>query len=172
MNQINSKYFLPFVFLGLLSGLLFKGLSLNPKALPSALINKPLPKIEKTSLMDSNHKVSSDDLKGKYWLLHVWASWCQSCLEEHANLFSLTKLPIIGLNYQDEKKDALDFINRYGNPYTDIISDRDGKFGIELGVYGTPETFLIGPDGKVKHRFAGVITASVWQQQFERLIHG
>lgn len=163
---------LPFVlFIGL--GLLFwKGLSLNPHLLPSVRLGQVVPQFELPLLGDEG-MLTNQTLKGRVLLLNVWASWCTSCAEEQAFLLQLSRkgIPIIGLNFQDSPQQALTWLKRWGNPYQVIGSDADGKLAIDLGVYGTPETFVIGRDGQILHRYVGILTKSVWKKELERYFH-
>ncbi|MCZ2102840.1 MAG: DsbE family thiol:disulfide interchange protein [Comamonadaceae bacterium] len=141
------------------------GLTLNPRELPSPLIDKPLPAFSLPQLSAPEKTLSAEDLRGKVWMLNVWASWCVACRIEHPVLVELSKTDrsvlIYGLNYKDKRDDALQWLMRFGNPYTESISDTQGLVGIDLGVYGVPETFIIDKQGVIRHKQIGPITPEV-----------
>jgi len=140
------------------------GLRLDPRMVPSPLIDKPAPAFTLPRLDDPQRLVSEKDLLGKVWLLNVWASWCVSCREEHPVLVEFAKkniVPIYGLNYKDERKDALAWLGQFGNPYTVSIMDADGRIGIDYGVYGVPETYVIDKQGVIRYKQIGPVTPEV-----------
>jgi cytochrome c biogenesis protein CcmG/thiol:disulfide interchange protein DsbE len=137
------------------------GLTLKPRELPSPLIGKPAPAFRLSTLGAPANSLSPQDMRGKVWVLNVWASWCVACREEHATLVAMSKLgvvPIYGLNYKDQRDDALGWLDRFGNPYVASLSDADGRVGIDYGVYGVPETFVIDKAGVVRRKFIGPVT--------------
>jgi cytochrome c biogenesis protein CcmG/thiol:disulfide interchange protein DsbE len=137
------------------------GLTLNPRELPSALKDKPAPAFNLVQLQDGNKMFAPSDLKGQVWLFNVWASWCVSCREEHPVLIELAKqgiVPIIGLDYKDERENGLGWLQQHGNPYMLTAYDREGRVGIDYGVYGVPETFVIDKTGVIRYRHPGPIT--------------
>ena len=137
------------------------GLRHDPRLVPSPLIDKPAPAFTLPRLDDPQQRVSEKDLLGKVWLLNVWASWCVSCREEHPVLVEFAKkniVPIYGLNYKDERKDALAWLGQFGNPYTLSIMDADGRIGIDYGVYGVPETYVIDKQGVIRYKQIGPVT--------------
>jgi cytochrome c biogenesis protein CcmG/thiol:disulfide interchange protein DsbE len=159
-----------FVALGLL---LAYGLKLDPRMIPSPLIGKSLPAFSLTTVADPARKVSRDDLLGRVYLLNVWASWCVACRQEHPFLNELTgrkAVPIIGLNYKDRRENALQWIGSLGNPYELSLSDQDGRLGIDLGVYGVPETFVIDKQGVIRYKQIGPLTPEDWEQKIAPLI--
>ena len=168
-----KKFLIPiavFVAIGLL---LAYGLSLDPKKIPSPLIGKPLPAFALADLHKPNQTVTSESLRGKVYLLNVWASWCVACRDEHPLLVELARLkavPIIGLNYKDKRSDALRWLEGLGNPYDRSLADTDGRVGIELGVYGVPETFVIDKQGVIRYKQIGPMTPEVWEQKLAPLI--
>lgn len=168
-----KKYIAPlvlFIFLGLL---LAYGLNLDPRKIPSPLIGKSLPAFSLATVADPARSVSRDELKGRVYLLNVWASWCAACRQEHPLLNELTRnkaVTIIGLNYKDKREDALDWLGKLGNPYEVSLSDSDGRLGIDLGVYGVPETFLIDKEGVIRYKHIGPITPEAWEQKLAPLI--
>ena len=160
------------VFAGLVA-LLWVGLGLNPRELPSPLIGKPAPAFERPTLADPSRTLSTEDMKGKVWLLNVWASWCASCRVEHPLFVELSRqgiVPIVGLNYKDQREDALAWLQQFGNPYAVVVTDEDGKVGIDYGVYGVPETYLIDRDGIVRYKQVGPVTREVLRDKILPLI--
>lgn len=154
------------VFLGI-------GLKRDPREVPSPFIGKPAPAFNLPQLADPSKTFGNADLKGQVSLLNVWASWCVSCRQEHPLLVELSKeqvVPIYGLDYKDRREDGLSWLKRLGNPYTLSVSDIDGKAGIEWGVYGVPETFVIDKQGIVRHKHTGPITEEAWRNTLLPLI--
>ena len=150
----------------MLVGFLAVGLNLNPRELPSPLIDKPAPAFKVPQLHALDKTIARDDLKGKVWLLNVWASWCVSCRQEHPVLVELAKsnaVPIYGLNYKDQREAGLAWLNQHGNPYVISAFDQDGRVGIDFGVYGVPETFLIDKNGMVRYKHTGPVTPDAVQ---------
>lgn len=147
---------------------LSQGLGNDPRLLPSALIDRPLPEFSLPDLQAPRRTMTGADLKGEIALLNVWATWCPSCYDEHDQLLALAAngVPIFGLNYKDERQAALDWLNRLGNPYRRIVEDADGQLGLDLGVYGAPETYLLDASGVVRYRHVGVVTEAVWNEDF------
>lgn len=159
-----------FIFLGLL---LAYGLKLDPRKIPSPLIGKSLPAFSQPTVADPARRVSRDDLRGRVYLLNVWASWCVACRQEHPLLNELSRnktIPIIGLNYKDKREDALGWLGSLGDPYELSLADPDGRLGIDLGVYGVPETFVIDKEGIIRYKFIGPLTPQAWEQQLAPLI--
>lgn len=162
------KLFVPLGLFGLLAVLLFRGLSLDPQALPSALIDKPLPSFRLPSL-GGDQPVGPEVLAGQVSLLNVWATWCISCRVEHPYLQRLADsgVNIVGLNYKDDSAAARDWLADLGDPYATNIVDAEGSLGLDLGVYGAPETFFIDRDGVVRYRHVGVIDDRIWTTRLE-----
>jgi cytochrome c biogenesis protein CcmG/thiol:disulfide interchange protein DsbE len=149
------------------------GLNLDPRKVPSPLIGKPIPPFSLTRLKEPGTPFSQDNLKGKVSLLNVWATWCVSCRAEHQVLVALAnsgKVAIYGLNYKDKRQDALRWLQVYGDPYIANAFDEDGRVGIDWGVYGTPETFLIDQQGVIRHKVIGPITAEILQHELLPMI--
>jgi cytochrome c biogenesis protein CcmG/thiol:disulfide interchange protein DsbE len=168
-----KKYIVPLVVFVALGLLLAYGLRLDPRMIPSPLIGKSLPAFSLATVADPARKVSRDDLHGRVYLLNVWASWCVACRQEHPFLNELTSrkaVTIIGLNYKDKREDALQWIGRLGNPYELSLSDQDGRLGIDLGVYGVPETFVIDKQGVIRYKQIGPLTPEAWEQKLAPLI--
>lgn len=135
--------------------------SYSPRAIPSPLIDKPLPSFALPSLLDPTKTINNDTLRGRAYLLNVWASWCVACRAEHGLLVSAARdhrVPIVGLNYKDARDDALTWLKQLGDPYQLSIADTSGRYGIELGVYGVPETFLVDREGVVRYKHIGPVT--------------
>ncbi len=152
---------IPLLVFVVLAGFFVVGLDRNPREIPSPLIGKPVPKFSLPTLSDENKIITEKDFAGQVWLLNVWASWCVSCRTEHPVLVENAELigvPIIGLNYKDKRSDGVAWLARYGDPYSFSIVDADGRFGIDLGVYGVPETFLMDKQGVVRYKHTGPIT--------------
>lgn len=165
---MNNKYLIPlFVFLSL-TVLLGIGLTMDPKVLPSALINKPAPDFKLNLLYSPEESFSPSEYKGKRWILNVWASWCPSCSHEHPifnQIAQQTTIPLVGLNYKDKPEDALKWLSVRGNPYDKIPSDLLGDVGVDWGVYGAPETFVIDEQGQIIYRHAGPITPNLLETE-------
>lgn len=141
--------------------LLAVGLTLNPREVPSPLIGKPAPAFELPLLQVPGKTFSQKDMLGKPWVLNVWASWCAPCLSEHPVITALAKsglAPVIGLNYKDAREDALPWLKRNGDPFQLTVSDASGRIGIDYGVYGVPETYVIDRDGIIRYKKIGVVT--------------
>jgi cytochrome c biogenesis protein CcmG/thiol:disulfide interchange protein DsbE len=168
-----KKYLVPLAIFVVLGLLLAYGLNLDPRKIPSPLIGKSLPAFSLTTVADPARKVGRDDLLGRAYLLNVWASWCVACRQEHPFLNELARnkiVPIIGLNYKDKREDALGWLGSLGNPYELSLADNDGRLGIDLGVYGVPETFVIDKQGVIRYKQIGPITPEVWEQKLAPLI--
>lgn len=155
------------IFLGI-------GLKLDPHEVPSPLIDKPAPTFTLAQLHEPEKKFSPADLKGKVWLLNVWASWCASCRQEHVFFTEFARanpsVNLIGLNYKDEREAAMQWLSRLGNPYLLSISDTQGTAGLDWGVYGVPETFVIDKEGNVRHKQTGPIDLTILQTVIVPLI--
>lgn len=157
--------FIPLGLFFVLGIFLWRGLSLDPKELPSALIDKPFPEFKIASLQQPDRIVTKADFAGKPVLVNVWATWCPSCRQEHADLLAIARegtLGIVGLNYKDDRAAAVKWLQDLGNPYIFNIFDEDGMLGLDLGVYGAPETYLVDAEGIVRYRHVGVVTEEVW----------
>ncbi|HIF75696.1 MAG TPA: DsbE family thiol:disulfide interchange protein [Porticoccaceae bacterium] len=165
MNRFN--FFIPAIGFFVLALILWRGLYLDPKELPSMLIDKPMPKFALTTV-DGN-EISNADLPNSMFLLNVWGSYCLPCLIEHPTLMRLAEegeIPVVGINYRDKKQLALGWLSDNGNPFAFSILDESGRFGIDLGVYGAPETYLVDADGVIRYRHVSVLDENVWRQDF------
>lgn len=162
------RFAIPFALFLALVLLLGSGLRRDPQVLPSALIDRPAPAIDRPLLHAPQRQLQVDALRGRVWLLNVWASWCAPCREELpllATLGARDGVAIYGLNYKDSDAAALALLQRHGNPYLGSAVDRDGRVGMNYGVYGVPETFVIDGQGRVRYRYPGVVTADVWRER-------
>jgi len=159
---VSRYWLLPlFVFI-ILVGFLGAGLRLNPREVPSPLIDKPTPAFWIPQLHDAGKTIDPRDMKGRVWLLNVWASWCAACRQEHPLLVEVARrniVPIVGLNYKDTRDAAQNWLQEIGNPYVLSAFDADGRVGIDYGVYGVPETFLIDQQGIIRYKHIGPVTA-------------
>ena len=170
---MKPRLLIPLILFLLLVILLAVGLSRDPHEVPSPLIGKPAPTFEIGQLADPHKIFSPKSMKGQVWMLNVWASWCVACREEHPLLmdFSKTKtLPIIGLDYKDQRPAAIQMLAREGNPYTFIAFDGDGHVGIDYGVYGVPETYIIDKAGVIRYKNIGPITPEILREKITPLI--
>ena len=154
------------VFLSL-SFFLWRGLSLDPRKIPSPLIEKPIPEFSLPRLSDESQVFSAAQLKGQVSLLNVWATWCLACRDEHQSLLDIARegVTIYGLDYKDNRQDALQWLNALGNPYQAIAFDGEGRVAIDWGVYGAPETFIIDKHGIIRYKHVGMVTAAVWKKR-------
>jgi cytochrome c biogenesis protein CcmG/thiol:disulfide interchange protein DsbE len=167
------QFLLPLGLFVVLLGFLAVGLKLDPREVPSPLIGKPAPAFSLARLDDPSQKLAKQDLLGKVWMLNVWASWCVACREEHPILVEYAKrktVAVYGLNYKDQRPDAQRWLANFGNPYDASISDTDGKVGIDFGVYGVPETFVVDKQGTVRYKQIGPITPDVLAEKIEPLL--
>lgn len=171
---MNKYLLIPLVlFIGLV-GFLLIGLHRDPHEVPSPLINKPAPVFQLPQLQDPTRTVSTQEMRGKVYVLNFWGSWCIACRDEHPLLVQYSKqnvVPIYGVDYKyandstDERAAAKQFLAELGNPYTQIIFDADGRTSIDYGVYGAPESFLIDKQGVIRFKQIGPITEEVWNQK-------
>jgi len=167
------RFIIPLGLFALLVFFLWRGLALDPRKVPSPLIDKPAPAFALTRLDDAAKTIARDDMLGKAWMLNVWASWCVACREEHPTLvaFSRTKaVPLIGLNYKDTRPEGLSWLSRFGDPYDASIFDQDGRVGIDFGVYGVPETFVIDKKGVIRFKHIGPLTPEIVQTRIQPLL--
>ena len=156
-----------------LAVMLAVGLKLDPREVPSPLIDKPAPKFALQRLDDAARTIRLDDMRGKVWMLNVWASWCVACREEHPLLVEFAKkkvVPLYGLNYKDQREDATRWLARFGNPYDASLYDVEGRVGIDFGVYGVPETFVIDQNGVIRLKHIGPLTPDVLANKIEPLL--
>jgi cytochrome c biogenesis protein CcmG, thiol:disulfide interchange protein DsbE len=157
--------FIPLLIFFVMGIFLWRGLQLDPSELPSALIDKPMPSFNLSSVYDENTRLSEQQLKGKPALLNVWATWCPTCKQEHEQLNRIAReegVTIYGINYKDERAKAQDWLTRYEDPYVLNIYDDKGTLGLDLGVYGAPETYILDKDGIIRYRHVGEVNEKVW----------
>ncbi|TDK67586.1 DsbE family thiol:disulfide interchange protein [Sapientia aquatica] len=167
------RFLLPFgVFIALVL-FLGVGLRLNPSEIPSPFIGKPAPKFSLTQLGDPSKTIAPSDMLGQVWMFNVWASWCVSCRQEHPVLMDFSRqnaIPMIGLNYKDSRPEGMAWLAQFGNPYQLSAFDDSGRVGIDYGVYGVPETFIIDKKGVIRKKFIGPITPEIISTQLLPLI--
>ena len=159
---MKMKLLVPLGVFAVLFAFLFVGLSRDPREVPSPLIGKPAPPFTLTQLHEPSKTLGPADLKGQVWLLNVWASWCVSCREEHPLLMQLARakiVPIVGLDYKDKVDEGKAWLADHGDPYTLSVVDADGRAGIDWGVYGVPETFVVDRKGVIRYKHIGPVTA-------------
>ncbi len=168
-----TRYLIPLVVFLIMVGFMFAGLSLNPREVPSPLIDKPAPDFQLHQLHDPEKVLTSKDNIGKVWLLNVWASWCVACRDEHPLLVQLANagiVPVYGLNYKDERNTALQWLKQFGDPYAVSVVDPEGKVGIDYGVYGVPETYIIDKQGIIRHKQIGPVTVQSMEETILPLV--
>jgi cytochrome c biogenesis protein CcmG/thiol:disulfide interchange protein DsbE len=161
------KFVLPLLVFVLLVAFFAVGLVRDPREVPSPFIGKPAPAFRLEQLHDEKVAFTPEDMKGKVWMLNVWASWCVSCRVEHPLLVEMSRrnvVPIVGLNYKDGRDDGKQWLAKFGNPYVLSAYDNDGRVGIDYGVYGVPETFVIDKQGVIRHKQIGPITAEALEK--------
>ena len=162
------KYLIPLALFLVLVVFLAIGLTRNPQELPSALIDKPAPTFRLPQLKQPDKTFSAEDMRGKVWMLNVWASWCVACRDEHPFLFEYQKsgaVPIYGLNYKDRPEDALGWLGELGDPYLLSAVDLDGRVAIDYGVYGAPESYIIDKNGTIRLKHVGPVMPDVWEKK-------
>ncbi|HXC72473.1 MAG TPA: DsbE family thiol:disulfide interchange protein [Pyrinomonadaceae bacterium] len=162
------KYLIPLALFLVLVVFLAIGLTRNPNELPSALIDKPAPTFRLPQLKQPDKTFSAEDMRGKVWMLNVWASWCVACRDEHPFMFEYQKsgaVPIYGLNYKDRPEDALGWLSELGDPYLLSAVDLDGRVAIDYGVYGAPETYIIDKKGTIRLKHVGPVMPDVWEKK-------
>jgi cytochrome c biogenesis protein CcmG, thiol:disulfide interchange protein DsbE len=167
------RYLIPLILFGVLVAFLAIGLGRDPHEVPSPLINKAAPSFKLAQLKDPSKSFTADEMRGRVWLLNVWASWCISCRDEHPLLIEYARtgaVPIYGLNYKDRPEDALGWLQELGDPYVLSVSDLDGRVGIDYGVYGAPETYLIDQQGVIRFKQIGAVTPDVWTKNILPLV--
>jgi len=167
------KSIVPLVLFLLIIIILWRGLGLHPNQVPSPLINKPAPAFRLPSLISPPAYITNKNFLGQVSLFTIWATWCAACIDEHDFLLTLSKnklIPLYGLDYKDDPVKAKIFIQKYGNPYKIIAVDSSGDTGINWGVYGTPETFIIDKKGIIRYKHIGAITPDNWETILEPLV--
>jgi cytochrome c biogenesis protein CcmG/thiol:disulfide interchange protein DsbE len=170
---VKARFLIPLAVFIVMVVFLARGLFLNPSEVPSPLIDKAAPAFDLAQLHDPQARLASQDLLGQVWLLNVWASWCVSCRQEHPVLLDLARrniVPIYGLDYKDEREDAIAWLSRLGNPYTLSVHDYDGRVGMDYGVYGVPETYVIDKQGVIRYKQIGPVSRDVLEKKILPLI--
>ena len=163
-----NRFILPLGIFIVLAAFLAVGLRLNPREVPSPLVDKPVPAFKLAQLAQPEMEFTQKDMLGQVWLLNVWASWCVSCREEHPILVDLAKsrvVPVIGLNYKDKPQEAKAWLKQFGDPYMLSVMDQDGRVGIDYGVYGVPETFVVDANGVIQLKFIGPVDRNALETQ-------
>ncbi len=167
------RFLLPLGIFGILVALLGIGLTMDPKKVPSPLIGKPAPEFTLPMLHNPARTFSPEDFKGQVWVLNVWASWCVSCRAEHKVITQLAEtglVKIVGLDYKDDPDDGRRWLEQFGNPYYLSAIDLDGRAGIDWGVYGVPETFVIDKQGQIRHKHIGPVDELALREEIVPLI--
>jgi cytochrome c biogenesis protein CcmG/thiol:disulfide interchange protein DsbE len=170
---MSKKLLIPLAVFAVVCGFLFVGLWRDPREVPSPLIDKPAPPFVLKQLAEPTKTLGVADLKGQVWLLNVWASWCVSCREEHPLLVELGRakiVPIVGLAYKDDPAAGLRWLRENGDPYNVSVIDRDGAVGIDWGVYGVPETFVVDKNGTIRYKQIGPITVEALEKKILPLV--
>ena len=165
-----SRFLIPLVLVAVMIPVFIVGLNRDPSEIPSPLLMKAAPEFELPRLKNPNQSVGSADYDGRVALLNIWATWCIGCRQEHEYLLKLADeidIPLYGLNWRDRREDALSWLQQLGDPYVASAYDEDGRVGIDWGVYGAPETFLIGADGVILYKHISPMTEEVWQAEFQ-----
>ena len=168
MSNSASRALIPLGIFLVLAALLFYGLRLDPRKVPSPLVDKPAPSFTLQSLKDPSQTLTKDILLGKVSLVNVWASWCPSCRQEHGELMRIARendVQVIGFNWKDTRPEALQMLRQYGDPYSTTLFDPDNPAGIDWGVYGAPETFVVDGEGIIRHKRIGPIDRAVWESE-------
>ena len=168
-----GKFLIPLGIFVVLVIFLGRGLSLDPREVPSPLIGKPAPAFFLAQLDNPAQMIGTEQLRGRVWILNVWASWCVACRDEHPVLVEFSKtgvVPIYGLNYKDKREPAMNWLQQLGNPYTASIFDETGRVGIDFGVYGVPETFVIDKHGVIRYKKTGPVTPETIQSTILPLV--
>jgi cytochrome c biogenesis protein CcmG/thiol:disulfide interchange protein DsbE len=168
------RSWLPIAIFAALVGLLAVGLTLNPREVPSPLVGKPAPDFQLPLLNDPQRSFSPKDMAGKVWMFNVWASWCVTCREEHPVISEFAKsglVPVIGLDYKDKRDEAFQYLTKLGNPYQLSAYDPQGRVGIDYGVYGTPETYVIDKQGVIRYKRIGPLTPDIIRNKIIPLVH-
>jgi len=177
MNKQRALLFLPLIIFAILGVLFMRGLSLDPNSMPSALLNKPVPHFNLPLLpADENPSgitsATQDALKGQVSLLNVWATWCVTCRQEHQFLNKLKQQGVViyGVNYKDNSEEAQQWLTELHNPYVFSVEDVDGRFGLDLGVFGAPETYVIDKQGIIRYKHIGDINQEVWDKTLKPIV--
>ncbi|CAG0956742.1 Thiol:disulfide interchange protein DsbE [Rhodocyclaceae bacterium] len=169
-----KKFLIPLALFAVLVGFLAVGLNRDPREVPSPLVGKPAPAFNLPQLAAPEKSFSPEQMKGQVWVFNVWASWCVSCRQEHPLLVEFARAgvaPLIGLDYKDQREDGLRWLKQFGNPYDLSAFDADGRVGIDYGVYGVPETYIIDKQGVIRHKHIGPVTVEALEKTIIPLIN-
>ena len=165
------KFAVPFCVFVAMSVFLVQGIGQDPRQIPSVLLDKPAPAFQLAELQNPAKTFGPKDMLGQVWVLNVWASWCVSCRAEHALLTNLAgTAPVYGLDYKDDRDAALEFLQAFGNPYAITVQDAEGRVGMDYGVYGVPETYVIDADGVIRYKQIGALTSEVLERVIVPLV--
>jgi len=175
MAKRRIKGFIPFIIFLIIAVFLWRGLRLDPRKIPSALIDKPAPTIHLATVFNPEQYLTNQDFKNKVTLVHVWATWCVSCFKEHPLLMNIAKnnkdINIFGIDYKDDRVKAKVWLTQYGNPYIKSGFDEKGKTIIDWGVYGTPELFVLDKQGIIRYKHADPLSKLTWEQEVLPIIN-
>ncbi|MDO8291893.1 MAG: DsbE family thiol:disulfide interchange protein [Gallionella sp.] len=167
------RFILPLVVFLIMAAFMYVGLGLNPHEVPSPLVGKTAPAFTLPQLHEPAKQFSPQDMKGKVWLFNVWASWCTACENEHPVFMELSRqnlVPIYGMDYKDKREDGEAWLRKHGNPYALVVSDAEGRVGIDYGVYGVPETYVIDKQGVIQHKHIGAVTPKILDEKIIPLV--
>ena len=167
------RFILPFVVFIIVAAFMYVGLGLNPREVPSPLVGRAAPAFTLPQLHEPSKQFSPQDMKGKVWLFNVWASWCTACESEHPVFMQLSRqnlVPIYGMDYKDKREDGEAWLRKHGNPYALVVSDAEGRIGIDYGVYGVPETYVIDKQGVIQHKHIGAVTPKILEEKILPLV--
>lgn len=174
MNKVS--FFIPLAVFAAIVLLSLLGFNVgNRNELPSALIDKPFPEFTAPDLFQPERLLGREEIVGKPALVNVWATWCPTCAAEHEMLIKITEradVRLIGINYKDDPGQAVAWLGQFGNPYDLVLVDQDGLLGVELGVYGAPETFLVNPEGEIVYKRVGDVNERVWREELRPRLVG
>ena len=167
------RFILPFVVFIIVAAFMYIGLGLNPHEVPSPLVGRAAPAFTLPQLQEPARQFSPQDMKGKVWLFNVWASWCAACENEHPIFMELARqniVPIYGMDYKDKREDGEAWLRKHGNPYVLAVSDAEGRVGIDYGVYGVPETYVIDKQGIIRDKHIGGVSQQILDEKILPLV--
>lgn len=170
MNRL--KLFIPLMIFAVLAILFWRGLSLDPTEMPSSRVGDPVPAFSLPTVRDADARITEQTFKGEVSLVNVWATWCAACRIEHPFLVQLAEegMPIYGINYKDDVEEAKRWLAQLHDPYRLSVVDQDGRLGVDLGVFGAPETYVVDKQGIIRHRHVGIIDQRVWDEELGPLV--
>ena len=169
MNRF--KLFIPLIVFGVMAIFLWRGLSIDPSHLPSALVDKPMPEFT-LPILGSDEQLQKSDLDGKPYLVNIWGTWCPACYHEHPYLVKLAEsgVSILGVNWRDDREEAIKWLDKLKDPYSRVVEDQAGRLVLDLGVAAAPETFVVDSNGIIKYRHTGPVTEEVWKRHLAPLM--